>query len=146
MVNEQVSRGYGSSPSSAPVRLVLDRLTVENSSSFHLSKMVCRALQTRGYHVLIGPPDPSLRQVNFHFLCFTDLCGFSAKKRVASQAEAMLPFRVCYVRVVSPNDMLVVFGQDDGENLYALCSLINLQTLCLNSVFSPLCKILNRHL
>ena len=24
--------------------------------------MVCTALQTRGYHVLIGPPDPSLRQ------------------------------------------------------------------------------------
>merc|ERR1712008_329037 len=29
-------------------------------SSFHLSKMVCRALQTKGYHVLIGPSDPSL--------------------------------------------------------------------------------------
>ena len=104
MVNEQVSRGYGSSSSSAAVRLVLDRLTVENSSSFHLSKMVCRALQTRGYHVLIGPPDPSLRQVNFHFLCFTDLCGFSEKNRVARLA-CYVPFRVCYVRVVSPNDM-----------------------------------------
>ena len=48
------------------VRLVMDRLS-SNASSFHLTKMVCRALQTRGYHILIGPSQPSLRHNNLAF-------------------------------------------------------------------------------
>ena len=43
------------------LRLRLETFSTANKSSFHLSKMVCRALQTKGYHVLIGPSDPSLR-------------------------------------------------------------------------------------
>ena len=56
LVNDHMARNGGR------LRMALDRLST-NKSSFHLSKMVCRALQTRGYHVLIGPPDPSLRHI-----------------------------------------------------------------------------------
>jgi hypothetical protein len=62
LVNDHVSRNFHPTGGArGHPRLVIDQLSTADNSSFHLSKMVCRALQTRGYHVLIGPSDPSLR-------------------------------------------------------------------------------------